>query len=154
MSHLKQKLSDDIKAAMLNKDALRLETLRGLKSVILYEEVAKGKRDVGLEDEAILQLLAKESKKRVESAELYIRGGAEERAQKELTEKEIIDSYLPEQMTDEALHAVVDRVFAEVKPDGSQQMGIVIGKVKAEVGSTADGAKIAQFVKEKLQWYY
>jgi uncharacterized protein len=151
MSHLKQKLSDDIKAAMLSKDALRLETLRGLKSVILYEEVAKGKRDVGLEDDAILQLLAKESKKRVESAELYIRGGAEARAQKELAEKEIIDSYLPEQLTDSALQEIVDRVFTELQPEGMQQMGIAISRVKAEVGNTADGAKIAKFVKEKLQ---
>ena len=54
-------------------------------------------------------------------------------------------------MTDEALYAVVDRVLAEQQPEGMQQMGMVIGKVKAEVGNTADGAKIAQFVKEKLQ---
>ena len=151
MSHLKQQLSDDIKAAMLSKDALRLETLRGLKSAILYEEVAKGKHDVGLDDESILALLTKESKKRLESADLYTQGGAAERAQKELAEKDIIDSYLPAQLSDDDLKAVIDKVFDEVKQENMQQMGVVIGKVKAEVGSTADGAKIAQMVKEKFQ---
>lgn len=151
MSHLKQQLSDDIKAAMLAKDTLRVETLRGLKSVILYAEVAAGKRESGLEDELIVQLLAKESKKRTESAELYVRGGAQERAQKELAEKEIIDAYLPQQLNDRELQDIVDGVVAEVQPDGMQHMGQVISKVKAKVGASVDGARIAQLVKEKLQ---
>ena len=79
---MKQRLQDDVKAAMLAGDSLRLETLRGLKSVILYAEVAAGKREEGLTDDEILALFSKEAKKRQESAELYIQGGAQEKADK------------------------------------------------------------------------
>ncbi len=90
MGELKQRLNDEVKAAMLAKDSARLECLRGLKSVILYAEVASGKRDEGLDDEEIITLFAKEAKKRQESADLYRQGGSAEREAKELAEKLII----------------------------------------------------------------
>lgn len=147
---LKQRLQDDVKAAMLAGDSARLECLRGLKSVILYAEVAAGKREEGLTDEEITALLAKEAKKRQESADLYVQGGAEDRADKELAEKAIIEEYLPEQMSEEELEALVDEIISQVKPAGLQQMGQVIGQVKSRAGSSADGALIAKLVKEKL----
>jgi uncharacterized protein YqeY len=147
---IKQKLQDDVKAAMLAGDSLRLETLRGLKSVILYAEVAAGKREEGLTDDEILALFSKEAKKRQESAELYIQGGAQEKADKELAEKAIIEAYLPAQLSEAELAAIIDEVLNEVKPAGLQQMGQVIGQVKSKVGNTADGSLIAKLVKEKL----
>ena len=147
---IKQKLQDDVKAAMLAGDSLRLETLRGLKSVILYAEVAAGKREEGLTDDEILALFSKEAKKRQESAELYIQGGAQEKADKELAEKAIIEAYLPAQLGEAELAAIIDEVLNEVKPAGLQQMGQVIGQVKSKVGNTADGSLIAKLVKEKL----
>ena len=147
---IKQKLQDDVKAAMLAGDSLRLETLRGLKSVILYAEVAAGKREEGLTDDEILALFSKEAKKRQESAELYVQGGAQEKADKELAEKAIIEVYLPAQLSEVELMAVIDAVLNEVKPAGLQQMGQVIGQVKSKVGNTADGSLIAKLVKEKL----
>ena len=147
---IKQKLQDDVKAAMLAGDSLRLETLRGLKSVILYAEVAAGKREEGLTDDEILALFSKEAKKRQESAELYIQGGAQEKADKELAEKAIIEAYLPAQLSEAELAATIDEVLNEVKPAGLQQMGQVIGQVKSKVGNTADGSLIAKLVKEKL----
>lgn len=147
---IKQKLQDDVKAAMLAGDSLRLETLRGLKSVILYAEVAAGKREEGLTDDEILALFSKEAKKRQESAELYIQGGAQEKADKELAEKAIIEAYLPAQLSEAELAAIIDEVLNEVKPAGLQQMGQVIGQVKSQVGNTADGSLIAKLVKEKL----
>ena len=147
---IKQKLQDDVKAAMLSGDSLRLETLRGLKSVILYAEVAAGKREEGLTDDEILALFSKEAKKRQESAELYIQGGAQEKADKELAEKAIIEAYLPAQLNEAELAAVIEEVLNEVKPAGLQQMGQVIGQVKSKVGNTADGSLIAKLVKEKL----
>ncbi|MFZ2513521.1 MAG: GatB/YqeY domain-containing protein [Candidatus Saccharimonadales bacterium] len=147
---IKQKLQDDVKAAMLAGDSLRLETLRGLKSVILYAEVAAGKREEGLTDDEILALFSKEAKKRQESAELYIQGGAQEKADKELAEKAIIEAYLPAQLNEAELAAVIEEVLNEVKPAGLQQMGQVIGQVKSKVGNTADGSLIAKLVKEKL----
>lgn len=147
---IKQKLQDDVKAAMLAGDSLRLETLRGLKSVILYAEVAAGKREEGLSDDEILALFSKEAKKRQESAELYVQGGAQEKADKELAEKAIIEAYLPAQLSEAELAAIIDEVLNEVKPAGLQQMGQVIGQVKSQVGNTADGSLIAKLVKEKL----
>ena len=147
---IKQKLQDNVKAAMLAGDSLRLETLRGLKSVILYAEVAAGKREEGLTDDEILALFSKEAKKRQESAELYIQGGAQEKADKELAEKAIIEAYLPAQLSEAELAAIIDEVLNEVKPAGLQQMGQVIGQVKSKVGNTADGSLIAKLVKEKL----
>src|ERR1700742_4428653 len=101
---IRQQLEDDVKVALLSGDALRTETLRGLKSVILYADVAAKKRDtVGVGDDEILALFAKEAKKRQESADLYVQGGSQERADKELAEKAIIEAYLPEQMSDDEL---------------------------------------------------
>jgi uncharacterized protein YqeY len=148
---IKQRLQDDVKAAMLAGDSMRLECLRGLKSAILYAEVAAGKREEGLADDEIITLFAKEAKKRQESADLYVQGGAQDRADKELSEKAIIEEYLPAQLSAEELGKIIDEVIVQVKPTGPQQMGQVIGQVKAKVGNTADGSLIAKVVKEKLQ---
>lgn len=150
MSGIKQRLQDDVKTAMLAGDSLRLECLRGLKSAILYAEVAAGKREAGLSDDEILGLLAKEAKKRQESADLYVQGGSQERAEKELAEKAIIEEYLPEQMSEDELTQIIDELISQVKPQGMQQMGQVIGQVKSRVGNKADGSSIARLVKEKL----
>ncbi|MCA9327001.1 GatB/YqeY domain-containing protein [Candidatus Saccharibacteria bacterium] len=148
---IKQQLQDDVKTAMLAGDAARLETLRGLKSAILYAEVAAGKREDGLSDDDIQVLFAKEAKKRQESADLYTKGGSPERAEKELSEKAIIEEYLPEQMGEDELTRIVDTVIAEQGASGMQAMGAVIGAVKKQVGTSADGGLIAKLVKEKLQ---
>ena len=149
---IRQQINDDLKAAMLASDALRVDTLRGLKSAILYADVAAKKRDTGgIPDDEVLTLLAKEAKKRQESADLYVKGGSQERADKELREKQIIESYLPEQMSDEDLAQLVDEVIKEQGAEGVQAMGKVIGAVKAKVGNKADGARIAQMVGQRLR---
>lgn len=148
---LKQRLQDDVKKAMLAKDAGRLECLRGLKSVILYAEVASGKREAGLSDDEIVTLFAKEAKKRQESADLYVQGGSQERADKELAEKAIIEEYLPEQLSEEEVSKIVEEAIASTGAVDVKAMGQVIGAVKAKVGNSADGALIAKLVKEKLQ---
>lgn len=147
---IKQRLTDDVKAAMLAGDAARLECLRGLKSVILYTEVAAGKREDGLTDDEIQVIFAKEAKKRQESADLYVRGGSQERADKELSEKKIIEEYLPAQMSEEEITILVEKIITETGVSGPQAMGQVIGKVKAVAGSGADGSVVARIVKEKL----
>lgn len=148
---IRQQIDDDLKTAMLGGDSVRVDTLRGLKSVILYADVAAKKRDTGgVSDEEVMNLLAKEAKKRQESADLYVKGGSQERADKELTEKVIIEGYLPEQLSDEELSKLIDEAIAEKNAEGMQAMGKVIGAVKAKAGSSADGAKVAQLVKERL----
>jgi uncharacterized protein YqeY len=147
---LKQRIEQDLKAALLAGDKKKATTLRGLKSVILYAEVAQGVRQEGLKAEEIVALLVKEAKKRQESAALYTQGGSEERAAAELAEKAIIEAYLPKQLSDDALAAVVEEVIAALGAVGPQAMGQVIAKVKEKTVGQADGGRIAATVKERL----
>lgn len=151
MSHLKDAINADLKAAMLARDVVKTQTLQGLKAVILNEEVAKRLRDTGLDDAQIQQLVVREVKKRDEAAELFEKGGNQASADKERTEKDILGVYLPPQMSEKELREVIERVIDDVKPAGVKDMGRVIGAVKAEVGTAADGSLVAKIVKEKLQ---
>ncbi len=151
MSQLKDRIQADLKEAMLARDALRTQTLQGLKAAILNEEVAKKVREEGLDDAAIEQLIAREAKKRDEAAGLFEQGGNQESADKERAEKEILNAYLPEQLSEEDIAKLVDEAVMEINPTGSQDMGKVIGAVKAKAGNTADGATVARLVKAKLQ---
>ena len=146
---LKQQIEDDIKVAMLAGDKTLVTTLRGLKSAILNVEVAKGLRDSGLPEAEITDILVKEAKKRQESADMYIQGNATERAEAEKQEKIIIEKYLPKQLTEAELQIVIDGIIAEIG-NSPQQMGQIIGAVKAKTAGTADGALIAKLVKEKI----
>ncbi len=147
---LEQRLEQDIKVALLAGDAVRVTTLRGLKATLLNVKVNTGKRDSGLTDEEVLPILAKEAKKRQESAEMYAQGGATERAQAELLEKTVIEEYLPAQLDEAAITELVDSVIAETGATSMANMGQVIGMAKQKAGATADGSVIARIVKEKL----
>ncbi|HVV25784.1 MAG TPA: GatB/YqeY domain-containing protein [Candidatus Saccharimonadales bacterium] len=147
---LEERLEQDLKTALLAGDAQRVSVLRGLKSVLLNEKVAKGKRDSGLTDEEVLPIFAKEAKKRQESADLYSRGGDEKRQQAELSEKKIIEEYLPAQLSEDEVAKLVDEAIRQTGAEGQKDMGKVIGAVRAKAGAAADGALIARLVKEKL----
>jgi len=147
---LKQQIDADIKQAMLGGDKVLTTTLRGLKSAILYVEVAKNKREEGLTDDEITEVLSKEAKKRQESADLYVQGGNQVKADEELVEKIVIEKYLPAQISEEELKGIIDKVVTETGATGPQGMGQVIGAVKAQVGAQAEGAVIARLVKERL----
>lgn len=148
---LKKRIEDDLKAALLGGDRFVGETLRGLKAAILNEEVAQGKRDSGLSDEQIEQIIAKEVKKRNESAAIYDQNQREDAADAERREAEVFSKYLPKQLSEAELKTVVDAKVTELGATDSKMMGQVIGAVKKEVGTTADGAMIAKLVKEALQ---
>lgn len=147
---LEERIEKDLKAALLAGNSQKVTTLRGLKSVILNEKVAKGKRETGLSDDEVLAILGKEAKKRQESADLYVQGGDQDRADKELAEKKMIEDYLPAQLSEEEIAAMVDEVISATGAEGQQAMGQVIGQVKQKAGAAADGAVIARIAKEKL----
>lgn len=147
---LKEQIDADLKTAMLARDEFTTTTLRGLKAAILNEEVAKGLRDTGLGDEAIEQLIAREAKKRDEAANLFEQGGNQVSADKERAEKVLLSAYLPEQLSEAEVVALVDDAVAAIKPEGMKDMGRVIGAVKATAGNSADGGIIARLVKERL----
>ena len=149
---IKEQIDADLKVAMLAGDKVLATTLRGLKSAILYAEVADGSRDSGgVSDAAIIALFAKEAKKRQESADLFAQGGNSEKSQAELVEKEVIAKYLPAQISDEELAQIVDTVVSPLGDVGKDQMGRIIGLVKAEVGVGADGGRIAKAVSERIR---
>ena len=147
---LKQRIENDLKAALLGGDRFVGETLRGLKAAILNEEVAQNKRDTGLDDAAIEQIIAKEVKKRNESAAIYEQNQREDAADQERREAEVFGRYLPKQLSEAELKTVVDAKMAELGAADAKMMGQVISAVKQEVGNTADGAMIARLVKEAL----
>lgn len=147
---LKAQVENDLKAALLGGDRFIADTLRGLKAVILNEEVALGKRDTGLDDETIEKLIAREVKKRQESARMYDDAGRVDLSENERAEAEILGKYLPEQIPEEIIQKTVQKVIAELGVSGPQAMGQVIGAVKKELGNAADGATVARLVKDAL----
>jgi uncharacterized protein YqeY len=147
---MQQQIERDLKSALLSGDKIKAETLRTLKSAILNEAISQNARDSGLSDEQVQKILAKESKKRQEAADLYEQGGSDERAQAELAEKAVIDGYLPEQMGEDDVAKIVDQEISKAGSPTMQDMGKIIGAVRGRTAGQADGALIARLVKEKL----
>lgn len=147
---LSAKIADETKAALLGGDRFVGETLRNLKAAILNEEVASGKRDSGLSDEEIEKIVAKEVKKRAESAKLYRDNNRPELAEPEEKEAEILARFLPEQMSEDDLRKVIEVAITDMGVTSPQAMGQVIGVVKKQVGNTADGSMIARLTNEAL----
>ncbi|HEY1835336.1 MAG TPA: GatB/YqeY domain-containing protein [Candidatus Saccharimonadales bacterium] len=149
---LEERIAQDLKTALLAGDKLKVSVLRSLKSAITYAEVAHGvKGGAGLSDAELIAILVKESKKRQESAGLFAKGGAEERADKELQEKVIIDHYLPAALSREEIEKLVDAAVQDLGGVTPQTMGQVIGHVKQAAKGAADGAVVAQAVRERLK---
>jgi uncharacterized protein YqeY len=148
---LKQRIEDDLKAALLGGDRFKGEVLRGFKAVILNEEVAQKKRDEGLEETAIEQLVAREIKKRNDSASQYDQAARPELSDTERKEAAILAEYLPEQASEADIQNAITKAISSVGATTMAQMGQVIGAVKAELGNSADGALVARLVKEALQ---
>ena len=147
---LEDAINKDLKSALLAGDKTLATTLRGLKSSLLYAKIAANSRDVGIADDQIVVVLQKEAKKRQESADLYRKGGNEEKAIAELEEKRVIERYLPRQLTESEVTNLVVKAIADLDAKGLSAMGAVIGQVKQEASGAADGALIARIAKEHL----
>jgi uncharacterized protein len=146
---LKEKLRADMLASMKRKDELRLSTLRLALSAITNEEVA-GKTARELSDDDVLKVLAREAKKRREAAEAFADAGRTELAAKERAEGEILDEYLPAQIGDDELVAIVTAAVASSGATGQQAMGQVMKIVTPQVAGRADGGRIAAEVRRQL----
>lgn len=148
---IKQTIDQDIKSAMLSGDKRLVSALRSLKSVILSAEIAAGKREEGIGDQATIGLLQKELKKRTEAATLYDQGGNAESAAEERYEETVIQRYLPKQLDEAEINQLIDQAVTEYDGElNGQAMGTLIGAVKAKSGGAADGALIARLVKARL----
>jgi len=147
---MQEQIERDIKTALLAGDKMTAEVLRNLKSAILNEAISKGLQRDKIDDSVIQAVLGREAKKRQEAAELYAGASETERQQKELAEKAIIDSYLPEQMSESEVKAIVQEEVAKLGQPTLKDMGQIIGAVRDKTKGQADGALIARLVKESL----
>lgn len=148
---MQDKIDADLKTAMLDGDRTKVETLRGLKNALQNEAINSGDKDKPLSDDQIEKVLAREAKKRAEAAEIYKKGGSDERAHAEMDEKRIIDSYLPEQASEGDIQKAVDEELAKIDSPTMANMGQIMGAVRARLGSSADGAAVASAVKGRLE---
>lgn len=144
---LKEQIIKEMTEAMKAREALKLETLRMLKAEIMKYEVSGA--DKTATDEVVLDLIKRGVKQRKESAAAFQNGGNEEAAQKELDEIKILEFYLPEQMGEDELKSVVQKVIADTNA-GPGDFGKVMGAVMAAVKGKADGGIVNRLVKELL----
>lgn len=152
MTTLKSTLHDDLIAAIKARDELRSATLRLTLAAISKEEVS-GKSARELSDDEVQKVIAKEAKKRREAAEAFAQGGRTEQAEREKAEGELLDAYLPQQLTDDELGTIVAQAVAEAKAagaEGPRAMGAVMKIVGPKVAGRADGGRVAAAVKQRL----
>ena len=145
---LKLNLETEIKKAMLAKDKDRLRALRGIKSLIMLEETKGGNQGVSEADE--LKILTKAAKQRRDSADIYQQQNREDLASVELAELEIINEFLPKQLSEGELEFELKRIMAEVGAEGPKDMGKVMGAATKQLAGKADGKTISQKVKSLL----
>ncbi len=147
MPSIRERLNEDLKAAMREKAKLRLSTIRMIRSEILNKDKEHG-QETGEED--ILKVLLSMVKKGEEAAEQFAKGGREELASKEREEILIIQEYLPAQMDNEELRQAVQAAIAETGASSLKEMGKVMGLLTKQLAGRATGARISQVVKERL----
>ncbi|WP_171166584.1 GatB/YqeY domain-containing protein [Streptomyces sp. I05A-00742] len=152
MTTLKAKLQNDLTAAIKARDELRSATLRLTLSAIGYEETA-GKQARELSDDEVLKVITREAKKRREAADAFAKGGRADSAERERAEGEVLATYLPQQLSDDELTALVAEAVAEAKGSGAEgpkAMGAVMKIVKPKVGNRAEGGRVSAEVKRQL----
>ncbi len=147
--NLFDQVSEDIKAAMLAKDKVRLQALRGVKKEFLEAKTAKG-GDGELTDEAAVKILQKMVKQRKESAEIFTSQNRPELAENELAEVAAIEVYLPKQMTQDELDKSIKEIITQVGAESVKDMGKVMGVASKTLAGKADGRMISDTVKRLL----
>ncbi len=147
--NLFDQVSEDIKKAMLAKDKVALDALRGIKKEFLEAKTAKG-GDGELHDDKALQILQKMVKQRKESAQMYIDANRPELAEDELAQCKIIEQYLPAMLSEEELTSALEQIIAQVGAQGPQDMGKVMGVATKQLAGRAEGKAISTKVRELL----
>lgn len=148
---LKDRISEDIKTAMKAKDKVRLETVRSIKKVILEKEVSvRPQGQESLTESQETEVLVQQAKQRREAIEMFRQAGRDDLVEQQVQELAIIEEYLPKQLSDDEVGAVVDEVMASVGASSIKDMGKVMGPVMQQLKGKADGQKIQAIVKAKL----
>jgi uncharacterized protein len=149
MAELKERLRTDLSAALRARDQLRLRTLRSALTAITNEEVS-GKVARELSDDEVLKVLTREARKRREAADAFGSAGREDQAAAERAEGEVLASYLPAQLSDDELGALVAEVIAQTGATGMSSMGPVMKAVTPRVAGRAEGGRVAAEVRKRL----
>ena len=149
MAELKERLRADLNVAMRARDQVRMRTLRMALTSITNEEVA-GASARDLTDDEVLKVLTREAKKRREAAEAFSAAGRSDQAAAERAEGDVLAGYLPAQLSDDELAALVDAAIAETGASGMAAMGQVMKTVTPKVAGRADGARVAAEVRRRL----
>ena len=145
---MNEKINEDLKSAMKEKDTFKLSVLRMLKSALQMEQIAKKHE---LSDSEIASVIKKQVKVRKDSAEEYKKYGKDESVKALEEEIAILDAYLPEEMSESEITEIINRVFDDVKPTSMKDMGIIIKKVnELLVDKNADMSLVSKLVKDKL----
>lgn len=142
-------ISNDIKEAMKARDKVRLDTLRNIKKVFLEAKTAPGANDV-LEDADALKMLQKLAKQGREAAETFVQQGRQDLADEELAQVNVIDSYLPQPLTEAEIEAAVKEIIAQTGASSIKEMGRVMGLASKQMAGRADGGAISAVVKRLL----
>ena len=148
MSELKVKIAYDLKEAMKAKDKTRLGAIRMLLAAIQTEETEGTKHE--LTDDEVLKIIAREIKKRRESAEIYTQNGRQDLADTELAEVAVLEDYQPEQLSDEEVAKVIDEAVAETGATSMKEMGQVMKLATEKAAGRADGKRLSTAVRERL----
>lgn len=141
-------ISDDIKKAMLAKDKVALEALRGIKKEFLEAKTAKGGENFN--DEAGIKIMQKMIKQRKDAAAIYVQQNRQDLADDEMAQVVVIEKYLPAQMSDEELEAAISAIIEQVGAAGPQDMGKVMGVASKQLAGKAEGRLISEKVKTLL----
>ncbi|KAA8737574.1 GatB/YqeY domain-containing protein [Corynebacterium tuscaniense] len=148
MSELKLKISADLKEAMKAKDKTRVGAIRMLLAAIQTEETEGTKHE--LTDDEVLKIIAREIKKRRESAEIYTQNNREDLAETELSEVAVLEDYQPEQLSDEEVAQLIDAAVAETGATSMKEMGQVMKLATEKAAGRADGKRLSTAVRERL----
>lgn len=144
---IKDRIREDMKAAMRSHDADRLSTIRLLLAAIKQREIDE---KIDATDDQVMEIITKMVKQRRDSVEQYRAGGREDLAGKEQNEIEVLSGYLPKQLSDDEVIAIIDEAVAAAGVTGMAGMGKVMGAVKAKVTGRADLGKVSAMVKARL----
>ncbi|HBO17026.1 MAG: hypothetical protein UR69_C0001G0011 [Candidatus Moranbacteria bacterium GW2011_GWE2_35_2-] len=147
---LRKKIQDDIKEAMKAGDVVSRDVLRMLDSMIKNTEIEKGKREQGLDNDEVVELVARSIKQRKDSAEQYRNGGREDLAEKEYGEIGILTQYLPEQLDEDELRQIIRSEIEKSGAKSKEGMGKIMGVVMAKVKGKAEGGMVKKIVEEEL----
>ena len=142
-------INDEIKKAMLAKDKVRLEALRGIKKEFLEAKTAKDATDE-LSEEAVIAILQKMVKQRKDSAQIYIEQGRSDLAEVEVEQYTVIQEYLPAQLSPEELEEAVKKIIADTNATSMKEMGKVMGVASKELAGKTEGRLISEMVKKLL----